>query len=99
MSRRATAHHLMEGQMVAIAGCRVMDVMGGITATCQHHQFGCWPLLGYSRSLLRVVGRCLMWKFSVHIVPTVCIVPSGMFRVLQGERDRAQSKIPAVAGL
>jgi len=32
-SRRATAHHLTEGQMVVIAGCRVMDVMGGITTT------------------------------------------------------------------
>ena len=28
-SRRVTAHHLTEGQMAAIAGCRMMDVMGG----------------------------------------------------------------------
>jgi len=98
-SRRATAHHLTEGQMAAIARCRVMDVMGGITATCQHHQIGRWPLLGYLRSLLRLVGHHLMQKLSVHIVPMVCIVPSAMFRVRQEERNRVQSKNPILAGL
>jgi len=79
--------------------CRMMNVMGGITASCQHCQIGCWSLLGYSRSLLRVVGHCLMRKFSVHPIPRVHIVPSGMFQTRQGERDRVQSKNPAVAGL
>ena len=98
-SRRATAHHLMEGQMAAIARCWVMDVMGGITATCQHRQIGHWPLLGYSRSLLRLVRHHLMQKLSVHIVPMVCIVPSAMFRVRQEEQNRVQSKNPILAGL
>jgi len=74
-------------------------MMGGITASCQHCRIGCWSLLGYSRSLLRVVGHCLMRKFSVHPVPRVHIVPSGMLRAHQGERDWVQSKNPAVAGL
>jgi len=78
---------------------RMMNVMGGITASCQHCQIGCCSLLGYSRSLLRVVGHRLMRKFSVHPIPRVHIVPSGMFRVRQGERDRVQSKNPVVAGL
>jgi len=89
-SRRVTAHHLTEGQMVAIAGCRVMNVMGGITATCQHCQIGCWPLLGYSRPLLLHVGHRLMQGSSVQITPRVRIVPSGMFRVHQGEWDGVQ---------
>jgi len=78
---------------------QMMNVMGGITASCQHCQIGCWSLLGYSRSLLRVVRHRLMRKFSVHPIPRVHIVPSGMFRTRQGERDRVQSKNPAVAGL
>jgi len=48
--------------------------------------------------VLVTVG-CLMRKFSVHPIPRVRIVPSGMFRTRQGERDRVQSKNPAVAGL
>jgi len=98
-SRRATAHHLMEGQMAAIARCWVMDVMGGITATCQHRQIGCWLLLGYLHSLLWLVGHHLMQKLSIHIVPIVCIVPSAMFWVRQEERNRVQSKNPILAGL
>ena len=66
----------------------MINVMGGITATCQRCQIGCWSLLGYSRLLLQVVGHHLMRKFTVHPIPRVRIVPSGMFRVRQGERDR-----------
>ena len=38
-------------------------------------------------------------ELSIHIVPMVCIVPSGMFRVCQEEWNRVQSKNPRVAGL
>jgi len=77
----------------------MMVVMGGISCSCQYHRIGCLSLLGYARSLLRVVGRCLIRIFSVHIIPRVWVIPSGMFRARQGGRDRVQLKNPAVAGL
>jgi len=54
---------------------------------------------GHCWALMLTLAARLMRKFSMHPVPRVCIVLSGMSWARQGEQDMAQSKNPVVAGL